>query len=394
MQKGLFLGAGASYEVGMPLVWEFSNTLKINVLKRLDTKLFNFESDASLKDTLINLLSDQNMHYENVVGELEKLYLQNPTGNAPIYHVLIQLIECIQLLLLEEQMNTLKFLGEKVKDYYGLKYLVEEQGVLNVFSLNHDVVFEEICDYYDIPYRDGFFALENKYKTVANFKVITKDQLESGQINLFPSDMSGLNLIKLHGSLDMFAAEDKMLFLKATGDGKHIGSHFYEIRKIEDHNLNVCTHDGIRTTNELCVYNDNNELQFLRRSLLSGAHKFQNRFEQIAPKALFEMFKKKLNSLNELVIIGYGFGDAHINDILRFWIVEESNKIIIYDPNRDPQDIPDFLTNNSDQVNIIQGGLTDFFLSFNSSKETANSKRKREFLSQVRKKLKEKRLEV
>jgi hypothetical protein len=391
MQKGLFLGAGASYEVGMPLVWEFSNTLRINVLKRLDTKLFNFKSNESLKGTLIDLFNDQNKHYEEVIGELEKLYLQNHTESS-IHHVLIQLIECIQLLMLEEQMNTLKFLGEKVKDYYGLKALVEEQGVLNVFSLNHDVVFEEICDYYSIPYRDGFFPLENKYKTVANFKAITKEQLESGEINLFQSDISCVNLIKLHGSLDIFAAEDKKLFLKVTGDGEHIGSNFYEIRKIEDHNLNVCTHDGIRTTNELCVYDDNNELQFLRRSLLSGAHKFQNRFEQIAPKALFEIFKKILDNLNELIIIGYGFGDIHINDVLRSWIIEESHTMIIYDPHREK--IPEFLANNSNQVNIVQGGLTDFLLSINSSNETTHSKRKREFMSQVREELKKKRLDV
>ncbi len=389
MQKGLFLGAGASYEVGMPLVWEFSNTLRINVLKRLDTKLFNFESNDSLKATLIDLLNDHNKHYEEVIGEIEKLYLQYHRKSS-IYHVLIQLIECIQLLMLEEQMNTLKFLGEKVKDYYGLKDFVEEQGVLNVFSLNHDVVFEEICDYYNISYRDGFFSLENNYKTVANFKAITKEQLESGNINLFQSGISCVNLIKLHGSLDIFAAEDKKIFLKATGNGKDIGSNFYEIRKIEEHNSNICTHDGIRTTNELCVYDDNNELQFLRRSLLSGAHKFQNSFEQIAPKALFKIFKKILDNLNELIIIGYGFGDAHINDVLYSWIIEESHTMIIYDPHRDR--IPEFLTNNSNQVKIVQGGLTDFLLSINSSNETAHGKLKRKLLSQLREELKKKRL--
>jgi hypothetical protein len=52
------------------------------------------------------------------------------------------------------------------------------------------------------------------------------------------------------------------------------------------------------------------------------------------------------------------------------------------------------LVNHSNQVSIIQGGLTDFFLSINSSKETTKSKIKREFLSQVRKNLKKKRLEV
>ena len=72
--KGVFLGAGASYEVGMPLVWEFSNTLRINVIKRMNSNLFDFKKDSSLKEQFINLLSDENLHYEEVVGELEKIY--------------------------------------------------------------------------------------------------------------------------------------------------------------------------------------------------------------------------------------------------------------------------------------------------------------------------------
>ncbi len=50
--KGLFLGAGASYEVGMPLVWEFSQTLRENILKRLDAKIFDFDKDEELKKIL------------------------------------------------------------------------------------------------------------------------------------------------------------------------------------------------------------------------------------------------------------------------------------------------------------------------------------------------------
>ena len=387
--KGLFLGAGASYEVGMPLVWEFSNTLRVNVLKRLDSKLFNFKSDTSLKDSLISLLSDEKMHYEEVVGELEKLYIVSRGGNTPIHGVMLQLIACIQILLLEEQGNVIKMLGEKIKDYYGLCSLVRSQGVLNVFSLNHDIVFEEICDYHNIPFRDGFFPEENNYKNVANFKVVTKNQLGSGEINLFKSGENGINLFKLHGSLDIFAAEDKSLFLKSSGNGDGVGSHFREIKKIEDHNLEICKHGGVRATNELCIYDNNNELQFLRRSLLSGAHKFQERFEQIAPIAFFEAFKKHLSCLSELIIIGYGFGDSHINEVLCLWMTDKSNNIIIYDPYR--SNIPDCLSDFSDQIEIVNGGMTDFFLSIDSSKENIASKAERKILSMIREKLKDNR---
>ena len=159
--QGVFLGAGASYEVGMPLVWEFSQTLRENILKRLDSKLFNFESDGELKSFFIEILSDESIHYEQVVGLLEKRHIEDRTNSQKIHGVIVQLIECIQLLLLEEQSNTLKFLSEKIKDYYGISSLIKNEGVINIFSLNHDIVFEEILDYYKIPYKDGFYKRDN-----------------------------------------------------------------------------------------------------------------------------------------------------------------------------------------------------------------------------------------
>jgi len=51
---------------------------------------------------------------------------------------------------------------------------------------------------------------------------------------------------------------------------------------------------------------DKGELQFLRRSLLSGGHKFSDKFEQIAPIELFEEFKTRIQFIKELIVIGYG----------------------------------------------------------------------------------------
>ncbi len=387
--KGIFLGAGASYEVGIPLVWEFSNTLRANVLKRIDSNLFTFKSN-SFKEKFINLLSDKNKHYEEVVGELEQLYLSDKRKNSFVYPFIIQLVDCIQILFVEEQNNTLKLLSEKIKDYYGIKNILKEQGVTNIFSLNHDIVFEEIFDFYNIPYKDGFYNCKSKYENISNFKSISADQLSSGELNFFEEDETGFNLVKLHGSIDIFAAEDKKLFLKSYGDGKSVGSHLTEIIKIEEHNIDMMKENRVRTTNELCVYDSDNEIQFLRRSLLTGAHKFQYRFEQIAPIALFEIFKRKINSINELIVIGYSFGDSHINDVLNSWLSKSSNKVIIYDPYR--ESVPNFLSNNEKQITLIKGGLTDFFLSYNDCEETKLSINKRNAIETIRERLKKRRL--
>jgi hypothetical protein len=388
--KGLFLGAGASYEVGMPLVWEFSQTLRENVLKRIDSKLFNFESNQELKSFFIETLSNKNLHYEQVVGLLEDKYIQNANSSQLIHGVIFQLIECIQLLLLEEQANTLKLLSEKIKDYYGISALLQKEGVINIFSLNHDIVFEEILDYYKIPYKDGFYKREHSYSHIANFKTITANELESGHLDVFDKSDRGVNLIKLHGSFDVFAAEDKEIFLKSYGHKNFVGSNYAEIRKIEDRSIEIAQRDGIRTTNELYIHDSSGKLQFLRRSLLSGAHKFQGRFDQIIPISLLKFFIQQLSVTNNLAVIGYSFGDSHINDAMKNWLTDSSKTIEIYDPFR--SSVPDGFEIYADQFTIINQGLTDYFLAFDSSLESWASKSKRNMLDVVRTNLKERRL--
>lgn len=387
MKKGLLLGAGASYEVGMPLVKEFSNTLRINVLKRLDSKLFDFDDNEDIKKYFINLLKNESLNYEEVVGKLEESYLSNSTG----HHVLVQLIECIQLLLLEEQMLCLKLFEQKAKDYYGLKKLVYDQKNLNVFTLNHDSVFEEICDYYKIPYKDGFYTRTTQYDHVGNFKTLTSKELEEGKLNFLEDNETGINLVKLHGAFDIFAAEDKKIFLKCYGDGSFIGSSFYEIKKIETHNMNICAKDGIRITNELCINDTDGMMQFLRRSLLSGAHKFKNKFEQIAPKAFLASFIAKLNDINELVVIGYGFGDSHINEIIDKWMSDKSKFLSIYDPNPNSKNLPNY-QKYQNRIKCIGNGFTDFCLHIDSSQESFESYLMRDVFLKIREDLMKRRL--
>jgi hypothetical protein len=46
--RAIFLGTRASYECGMPLVWEFTTVLRDNVLRRLDSRLFDFRKRVAV----------------------------------------------------------------------------------------------------------------------------------------------------------------------------------------------------------------------------------------------------------------------------------------------------------------------------------------------------------
>lgn len=220
-----FLGAGASVECGMPLVWQFTSIFSENILKRIDTKLFDFSGDIEIRDRFISIISNGNLHYEDMLSELEAWKLSENGGQSQIVDGLIkQSTECIQLLLLELQENCLLKMRLKFDSYFGLKSIVQKFGHLDVYSLNHDSVIEELCSFYDIPLKDGFHAdREHNYSRLGNFRIATLNELRNHELDFFERHEGGVNLIKLHGSFDIFAIEDKGKYLKSVG-GKQYGS--------------------------------------------------------------------------------------------------------------------------------------------------------------------------
>lgn len=385
---GIFLGAGASYEVGMPLVWEFTDVIRKNILKRLHTKLFNFHGDEKAKDFFKGLIEDKTLHYEDMVGLLEEKYLDNELNREVTHHIILQFIECIQLLLLEIQGNINLLFKAKVNHYVGLRKILEKKECTYVFSLNHDVVFESICNHHNIRFKDGFYHQNTNYSNIANFKCLTAKQIDDDSFDFFKDCDSGFNLIKLHGSIDMFAVEDKLLFLKVYGDTQCIDGIFNEIRKVENINISICKRDGLRTANEVLTFDNDGELQFLRRSLLSGKHKFQKRFQQIVPVSFMNLFEKRIDKIDCLSVIGYSFGDKHINEILKNWFEKNNNrKVVVYDPFLTM--VPEIFNSNANRVDLIQGGFTDFCNAFETE---TNSQLyiENKFLSMIREELRKK----
>lgn len=378
--KGLFLGAGASVECGMPLVWPFTGILSKNILSRLDIKLFNFHGDEAIKQRFASVFQSDTMHYEEMLKHIEnwKLEAKTPKEAQIVDGLIRQVTECIQLLLLELQEKCLPRMKVRFENYFGLQALLEQQGRVEIFSLNHDLILEELCAYYDLGLKDGFYAdREHSYKNLGEFRVITSEELSEHKLDFYEGSEKGVNLLKLHGSFDIFAVEDKKMYLKSMGN-EGFGSFVSAIRNIESKSLDVCQKMQTRGVNELFVNDSSGELQFLRRSLLSGGHKFKGKFEQIAPVALFDAFKNRINNVQELVVIGYGFGDEHVNEVMLNWLSNSHNQLTISNPYCD--EIPNILKAHQAQVQIVKKGLTDYLLSIDPSKDTSTKKAQRELV--------------
>src|SRR5580704_6722459 len=138
---GLFFGAGASYEAGMPLAWELTAEIKdwltSNKLRELNAgwRLQGTgHSDTVIKD-LISVLERPNFPYEAMLGHLEVKFGRQRAW-AQEYHGLYSwIVELIYYLLYFRQLNNKAFLNRHLPLYEGIRALVAENEPLWIFSL-------------------------------------------------------------------------------------------------------------------------------------------------------------------------------------------------------------------------------------------------------------------
>jgi hypothetical protein len=357
---GLFLGAGASYEAGMPLVSELTEEIKnwltpdklrsLNVGWRAQG---NGNPDAVIED-LISVLVRPDMHYEAVLGYMEAQFRRSREFQQEYHGLYSWLVELVYHLLYIRHVNNDAFFKRCLSAYDGLRALADANTPLWIFSLNHDVLIEAIAARLNIPLHTGFSSKIETFnrrdaagKKIGEIQgeVLTKQNLEEHGMNFPNPPQPGIYLLKIHGALDIFTfneGEDLLKFLptalgqdgvfdalRAVNEGL-----FYEIPDVPGARA--------KAMNEICYPDKDGVLQFLRRSLLAGAHKFDERGHQVLPKSMLKHFRSNLNFVTNLVCIGYGFGDLHINLALREWLeFTPERRIEIVSPGA--RDIPSFL---------------------------------------------------
>ncbi|WP_244626477.1 hypothetical protein [Bradyrhizobium ivorense] len=374
---GLFLGAGASYEAGLPLVWELTDEIK-KWLTPKELREFNKgwriqgggHPDEVIED-LIVCLGRPEMHYEAILGYLEAQWRRH-RAHALAYHGLyVWLVEMVYHMLYYRHVNNEAYLTRQLSAYDGLRALADENSPLWIFSLNHDVIVEAIAARLSISLHSGFSPERKKFirrdragKPIGEIQaeVLTKAELEKYAMYFPNPPKPGIYLLKIHGALDIFTfneGEDllKLLpgapgqegvidVLRAANEGL-----FYEIPG--GHGMRA------KAANQICYPDEQGVMQFLRRTLLAGAYKFDARSQQVLPKSMLKHFQQNLNFVTTLVCIGYGFGDLHINLVIREWLEFHPNRRLeIVNPG--VRDVPAFLLHLLSQVQITSSTTTEY----------------------------------
>jgi len=277
--------------------------------------------------------------------------------------------------------------------YEGIAELAVQSQPLWVFSLNCDLMVELLALHCRIPLRDGFWPDEAMTITrwpsrrprwdtlVAD--VISEENLKRGHLHLFGCGQHGINLLKLHGSLDVFAFRDGCDLCRLRPHGQGLRGILAPLHSLNDEIGNWTNGRGPHLTNEIVYADTTGEMQFLRRTLLAGVHKFEKHEPQVMPHRMLDLFRSSINYVTRLYAVGYSFRDGHVNRVLRDWLeFSEGRSLVIANPNQ--ARLPIELAHVAPQVTLRRQSAGDFFASFRRKPLTVSQRLKRGLRSAIR----------
>jgi hypothetical protein len=351
--NGFLLGAGASFELGMPLTDELSMSFRNGLLKNIDSPYYKSSPDVR---TLIEpLLQNKQLNYEEIMGRIE-IEIQRNRGGAQyqeLYGLLGRYNEAIYLLLLEIHKKNLKYFRERLDLVKPLTKFCSDSP-LWTFSLNHDVVFEMIARYLNIPVKFGFNSRIDINGIM--FEKLSRDDMNNNRFSFFQAEQ-GINLVRLHGAIDLFTNRDEKDYLKIIGGDKYDGI-ISKLSKLLNDDVALRQY-GVRATNEITFNDEKGVLQFLRMTIMSGKHKFSSRIQHTLDDWFLKIFRGHINYVTNLYCIGYSFGDSHINDVLYDWLsFDAGRKLTIVDPY--VLDVPLTFRHIREQVSLKKMGFLEF----------------------------------
>ena len=376
MTKALLLGAGFSADLGMPLVSDFTN---LYFKKLANFKEFlNLQKNAHPYGPEIKLREDafdkiielhgnlsSEMDYESFLKEIQKIYFSSrETDYARTIHYIFGLY-CEQVYKLFETYTKKCFeIYEINRKYYSNLFKIFKDEELWVLSLNHDLCIESLCLDYNIPISFGdvgniSFPLDNYHldDELLNFSYSNIQDLTIEKMKFFRNTY-GVNLIKLHGALTEFFYDNKSKIVHLLPQKDDTSNSYIKRNSIVNNDMKHYINGiYIPALGELAISDINGECQFLGKSILTGGYKYSKKlFDKKQGEEKMLLFKQVLSIIDEIIIIGYGFNDEHINNRLdEAMILNENLKITIVNP--DTKTLPSIIDRHDHDLRITRANL-------------------------------------
>jgi hypothetical protein len=361
MKNGLLLGAGFSSDFGMPLTVEltevFLNLFTEETAGRMAKAMslrqpYGKDRPIAPKaimagwDSLLAYKNSGGNNYEAFLADIEKRAdLGSPTQpERDSYHSLFDYFyRVIHTILDLYQEGSYTVLYGKNKDCFSaLKTFLSDEETW-VLSPNHDLNFEFLALDFGIPITYGD-NLELEFP-VSNLELSKRIQFTYTERKEwcahhpgFLHGTRGLNLIKLHGGLSEFTYQDGALLCNLQLDKRsslELAQNFLFFRRMAYYE----NAEPVLMGQDRAISDLSGKFDIISKSMLTGGRKYSGTSKVKEGEEKLQILDGVLSGLEELTIIGYGFGDEHINFRLsNAMLLNPKLRIMIVDPCR--TDIP------------------------------------------------------
>jgi hypothetical protein len=350
----LLLGAGFSYDLGMPLASELTGVLvgpfnERNVRQLVSAMLRGRPYGADRPpnagallecfEVLLGLKSANGQNYEAMLGQLELLaarYNISQSDRDSAHYVLATLYELIHDILSLYQAASYELCYPPNLQWYSTLGNVLSSEETWVFSLNHDLLLE--CLAIDLKIPISYGDVETQEFPISNLEMHERVRfscIERSHYNIdspgFIRARPGINLVKLHGGLSEHDYDDKKTICNLNLNrlsSKALLAEYDRVARMAYYQNGVTA----AAAKDRFITNMNGECDVLGKAMLAGGRKYSETAKVKEGEEKLALLDRVLGEVDQLTVIGYGFGDKHVNfrisnamarrDTLSVWIVD------------------------------------------------------------------------
>ena len=331
MKRALLLGAGFSYDLGMPLSAEFSSAFfeylsppRRSAMSRILKSNQPFGNDhpidkAAIDEGLAKVRDFEHGDYEAFLSAIE-----SPTiapGNQPArdsYHYLSAVFYDIvyYLLYLWQKRTFQEFYKKNQSLYGGLRNFISDEPTW-IFTLNHDLCIEFLAADFGIPLAFGdqdhvTFPVNNiDPNRIVRFTSSKLADYDLGKAHFLQA--TGINLVKLHGGLSEFTYRDRTEVLNMFVDPASSEATLADLTTVVEEMGFYNAGKRLGGNKEKIVTNSQGELDVLQAAMRTGGQKYSRTLKIKPGEEKLRLLEQVLAQVDELTVIGYGFRDQHIN---------------------------------------------------------------------------------
>lgn len=338
MKTALLLGAGFSYDLGMPISSELTEVFlgmfnKANTTSLAatmsrqqpfgDDRPINSKAIEEVFSLLLQYKEDKGTNYEEFLMKIqegaERYTANHSQSDRDSYHFVFAILyDMIHTILSLYQAIAYEVLYPKNAQWFSkLDNILSDKGETWIVSLNHDLLLECLAIDFGIPVTYG--ATNHQSFPVSNLAMqdcIAFSCIDRSNYNVdspgFIRGQSGINLVKLHGSLTEHEYKDRKDILNPTLEMKSSRELIGDFQKIQNM---AYFYQGrpVPSGRERAITGPNGELDLMSKAILTGGHKYSTVAKIQKGEEKLAIFDDILRQVDQLTIIGYGFGDRHVN---------------------------------------------------------------------------------